>query len=314
MLRDKHFILLLFSLSVSAIFGHFHAKAYKSELNITSEKEAFESLQARSEAYFTMSDAAGEYEINDEHKEEHAHEHEHKDGPCGCMSLPKTAEVLEPAAEDGCCEKAHAHGNAHEHINAHEHKHDASETSDVTVSPGLAIILRQLGFAELAANLLWVQMDADSHREMWHRVDFALDLIPALDPTFIEAYLLKSFFLDTYRKEHEKALDVLEKAVKHVANRIEIWQQIGVMCLNNGNRHGDKRNLPRALEAFGTMLRFSKAPEYTIRFYAITLAAMERRDEAIIILKQTSVDKSRHEAQRELDLKILERIKSGEKF
>ncbi|MDD3001355.1 MAG: hypothetical protein PHF29_06340 [Candidatus Riflebacteria bacterium] len=311
MLRDKHFILLLFSLLVSAIFGHFHAQAYKTELNITSEKEAFEKLQAKSEAYFTMSDAAGEYEIHDEHKDKH--EHKHEDGPCGCMSLPETSEMLEPPAQGDCCGKAHDHEHGHAH--AHDHKHiQVSESPDVTVSPGLALLLRQLGFAELAANLLWVQMDADSHREMWHRVDFALDLIPALDPTFIEAYLLKSFFLDTYRKEHEKALDVLEKAVKYVANRIEIWQQIAVLCLNHGNRHGSKRNLPRALEAFGTMLRFSEAPEYAIRFYAITLAAMERRDEAIKILKQTSADKMRHELQRELDLKILERIKSGEKF
>ncbi|MFA6750298.1 MAG: hypothetical protein WCS82_10565, partial [Candidatus Riflebacteria bacterium] len=68
MLRDKHFILLLLSLCFSALFGHFHAKAYKTELNTRSEKEAFEMLQANSEAYFTMSDVAGEYEVHSENK------------------------------------------------------------------------------------------------------------------------------------------------------------------------------------------------------------------------------------------------------
>lgn len=301
MLRDKHFILLLFSLCFSALFGHFHAKAYKTELNSMSEKEAFEMLQANSEAYFTMSDAAGEYEVHGENKEEH----NHKDGPCGCMNLPDAGGILEPTTQ------THHH---HEHHH-HEHAHDATEQPpDVSVSPGFALILRQLGFAELAANLLWVQMDADSHREMWHRVDFALDLIPALDPTFIEAYLLKSFFLDTYRKEHDRALDVLEKAVKHVANRIEIWQQIGVLCLNQGGRHGEKRNLPRALEAFGMMLRFSEPPEYAIRLYAVTLAALERRAEAINILEKSAADENRNELHRDLDIKMIERIKSGEKF
>lgn len=201
----------------------------------------------------------------------------------------------------------------HDHADHHEH-HAHGQASDPAVSPGFVLLLRQLGFAELAANLLWIQMDSDSHRGLWHRVEFALELIPALDPTFVDAYLLRSFLLDEYQKRHDEALQILEGAAKQLPNRIELWQQIGIFCLNHTGRHGPKRWLPRALEAFQVMAEFSDAPIQSPRLIAVTLAAMERRTEAVKFLEASSGDQTRPLEQRKIDQTMIERINSGEKF
>jgi hypothetical protein len=328
-----YFVIASFLLMVG--FRQACARIYRAEISKAQTNEELSQVQKHSETYFTMTDAVGEEALKTilanehqhhehqhhehhahEHHEHHAHEHhEHQAGccdeggahvhepskPCVCKaSIDATAQILN---EDDAQEAHH-----------HHHHHEDSEAKDPSVSPGLAILLKQLGFAELAANLLWVQMDADSHREMWHRVDFALDMIPLLDPTFIEAYLLKSFFLDVYRKQHKEALALLERAVKQVDNRIELWQQIGVLSLNHRGKHGDERNLARALEAFSIMRRFRDYPENTVRLIAVTLAAMERREEAIQIIEESMKSELKDEKQLSLDLGMIERIRAGEKF
>ncbi len=213
--------------------------------------------------------------------------------------------------------KSHEHAD-HDHENghdAHEHAHSHDHASqDPSITPGFVLLLRELGFAQLAANLLWIQMDADSHRGLWHRVEVALELIPALDPTFIDAYLLRSFLLDEYMKKHDEALQILENAVKQVPNRIELWQQIGIFCLNHSGRHGPKRRLEKALEAFNMMFRFYDPPPQTTRLIAVTLTAMERREEAIALLQKSADATDRPPDQRQIDREMTGRIRSGEKF
>ncbi|HNV71330.1 MAG TPA: hypothetical protein PKO06_16625, partial [Candidatus Ozemobacteraceae bacterium] len=139
---------------------------------------------------------------------------------------------------DGCASETSSHACDHDHAaepgHSHAHHHALDQAPpDPTVSTGLVLMLRQLGFAELAANLLWIQMDADSHRGLWHRVEFALELIPVLDPTFIDAFLLRAFMLDEYQSRHDEAVQILESAVKQNPNRLELWQQLGLQHLNH---------------------------------------------------------------------------------
>jgi len=77
----------------------------------------------------------------------------------------------------------HVHGPGCGH---HHHHAELGEGDEAAISHGLILILQHLGLRELAANLLWVQMDADSHAGLWHRVEFALELIPTIDPHFVE--------------------------------------------------------------------------------------------------------------------------------
>ncbi|HOY65755.1 MAG TPA: hypothetical protein PLP29_02640 [Candidatus Ozemobacteraceae bacterium] len=178
----------------------------------------------------------------------------------------------------------------------------------------MALVLRQLGFAELAANLLWIQMDADSHRGLWHRVDFALALIPALDPSFIDAYLLRAFLLDEYQGRHDEALAILEQAVKRVPGRIELWEQIGLVCFNHDGRHGPRRRLEQALEAFLHAADMPGAPSHLVRMAAVTLAAMGRREEAVRLLTMVEKEAGRPAEQRARDREMIGRIRSGEAF
>ncbi len=286
-----------------------------------------------------------------EHGHENGHEHDHEcdhkhatasettqavksvaldvsDVPGNQLEIGRKATASMPfslCTNPNCKSHGHAHihdkhdehaGHDHEKSHdAHEHAHVQDHTSqDPSVTPGFALLLRELGFAELAANLLWIQMDADSHRGLWHRVEVALELIPALDPTFIDAYLLRSFLLDEYMKKHDEALQILENAVKHVPNRIELWQQIGIFCLNHSGRHGPQRRLERALEAFNMMFRFYDPPPQTPRLIAVTLTAMERREEAIAILQKSADATDRPPDQKQIDREMIGRIRSGEKF
>lgn len=278
-------------------------------------------------------------ECGDDHEHDHECVHEHttatetakaakpvaldvSDVPGNRLEIGKKATASMPfslCTNPNCKSHEHAHTDdehadhnqspGHEHAHGHDHA-----VQDPSVTPGFVLLLRELGFAELAANLLWIQMDADSHRGLWHRVEVALELIPALDPTFIDAYLLRSFLLDEYMKKHDEALQILENAVKQVPNRIELWQQIGIFCLNHSGRHGPKRRLKRALEAFNMMFRFYDPPPQTTRLIAVTLTAMERREEAISVLQKSADATDRPPDQQQIDREMIGRIRSGEKF
>lgn len=218
--------------------------------------------------------------------------------------------------------KIHVHGPECKGLPGHdheehegEHRHD-EEGEDSKISPGLALMMKQLGFAEMAASLLWIQMDADSHKELWHRVDFELELIPALDPTFIEGFLLRSFIMAHYRQDWQGAIYVLEKAVKQVDNRIDLYEQLGLFCFNARNKYGPKRELEKALKAYIHAAKFVGSPSYNARFVAMTLAAMGKQEKAIDVVEELLKDEERQkdEHAHALDLKLLERLKRGEKF
>ncbi|HNV72408.1 MAG TPA: hypothetical protein PKO06_22050, partial [Candidatus Ozemobacteraceae bacterium] len=79
-------------------------------------------------------------------------------------------------------------------------------------------------------------------------------------------------------------------------------------------RHGPKRDPQKALAAFAQASRFEGAPGYIIRLVAVSLAALERREEAIQILEQMLKSPTRDPGQKEQDAVMLNRIRSGEKF
>lgn len=331
MLRNSYLWFLLLSLVLTATSRHFYIDSFRREMKTGFSGQELELIQQRAGAFFapdpdvasqTSADATehGQHMHHDhecnaacghQHESIHEHEgsteHEHKQhNHCTCVKIGNDELMLQTASE--------THDECEEHGHHAHHKHQGHGSQDTAISPGFVLLLRQLGFAELAANLLWIQMDADSHRGLWHRVEFALELIPALDPTFVDAYLLRSYMLDTNMKLYDEAIQVLERAVKHVPNRIELWQQIGVYCLNYKARHGQTRRLPRALEAFQHVCDFRDPPPYAIRMLAITLAAMERREEALKILEAVAASPERTADQRLSDQQVIERIKSGEKF
>ncbi len=339
MTERRYLLLLFFSLFLTAVSRHFYLEQHRLEMKGNSALQSLEQIQKRSGAFFENDDSTDGEEADHDHAAANAYDHhgpEHDGEEAGHQPAVDTDHVHthdhsghthEHAASEGqSTATGHAHDDLHgttamttcqhthgEHHDGHEH-HEHGKANDPAVSPGMVLLLRQLGFAELAANLLWIQMDADSHRGLWHRVEFALELIPALDPTFVDAYLLRSFLLDEYQKRHEEALQILEDAAKLLPNRIELWQQIGLVCVNHTGRHGPKRRLQRALEAFQAMASFPDAPPQSARLIAVTLAAMERRDEAIRLLQESSRDPDRSIDQQHIDKSMIERIQKGEKF
>jgi hypothetical protein len=205
----------------------------------------------------------------------------------------------------------HEQGNAHGH--AHEHAHGGGG-SDGTISTGMILILQHLGLNELAANLLWIQMDADSHAGLWHRVNFSLELIPVLDPHFVEAFLLRAFVLDSHEKKVDEAMALLERGIKSNPYRSELWVQFGVYALNFRQRHGPVRHLEKARQAFAQALRLPTTLPHVARFYAFTLAAMGKRSEAVGFLKAWGETTERNRYQKDRDREAIERIESGEEL
>ena len=343
MARNKYLLLLLFSIALTATTRHFHVEHYRKEMGFRQTDDGLALIQQRAGAYIedeSSEHASASAEIKTPPVpvcgcgHDHDHKHHHVTG----MALTNTDhDFKKPAAKVQDEKTAHQVGHEHHSIDEHqeehehhsideqhaqhehseeheEHAHHEHAAQDPAISPGFALLLRQLGFAELAANILWIQMDADSHRGLWHRVEVALELIPALDPTFVDAYLLRSFLLDSYQGKHDEALQILENAVKQVPYRVELWQQIGIFCLNHSGRHGSDRRLQRALEAFQQMSQFVDSPPQAPRLIAVTLAVMERRDEAIQVLQKSATDPNRESNQQSIDLQMIERIRSGEKF
>jgi len=302
---SKYLLLFIVSIGLTATSRYFYVEQYRREAHADSITQGLELIQRRSGAYFDQENEVLVPALASP-PWHHEHEHRHITG----IILADAEDVVEKPASA-------THGGENEHLGHHEHhEHHGHEDQapDPAVSPGFVLLLRQLGFAELAANLLWIQMDADSHRELWYRVEFALELIPALDPTFVDAYLLRSFLLDEYQGRHDEALQILENAVQQVPGRIELWQQIGLFCLNHTGRHGPKRHPERALGAFLKACDFSDAPPYLVRMAAVSLAVMEHRDEAVRLLEQIASDSKRPPDQQQLDRAMAKRIRQGEKF
>lgn len=311
MFRNFYLWLLFLSLVLTAASRHFYIESYRREMRTVFSEQQLDIVRQGADAFFAPDPEVASQTSAEIHEQEH-NQHDHKCGDecehhhSSCIKLGGNEIDLQTASNSHIgCEK-HAH---HDHHADHGH---ADQNS--AISPGFVLLLRQLGFAELAANLLWIQMDADSHRGLWHRVEFALELIPALDPTFIDAYLLRAYMLDTRMKLHDEAFQVLESALKQVPNRIELWQQLGIHCLNYHGLRGPTRRLSQALEAFQRVCNFQEPPPYAIRLVAITLAAMERREEAIKILESSLASPGRNDDQRRVDQLTIDRIKSAEKF
>lgn len=237
---------------------------------------------------------------HDDHGHHSAHNHAH-DGHNGNASDVVPEWIL-----------AHQHGPGCHHDCDAEHAHYHGSESSEGISHGMILIMQNLGLQELAANLLWIQMDADSHRQLWHRVELALKLIPAIDPNFSEAYLLHAYLLDIHLKQHEQAVMVLEEGVRNNPLRDELWIQLGVMHLNFRKRHGPARDLPKALEAFSKACSISTSPGYAFRLRAITLTCMDRREEAINWLQAITQLPDRDPIDRENDAALLQRLKSGD--
>ncbi len=307
---NKHLALFIIALLAVAFSRHCFIEQYRREAKTASTLETMEEVRNRAGAYFTI-------EPNGASEGHHLKVHDEE------PDLHFAAETGHERCGEHASGTAHGGDEQHEHHAGHEHHHDHGHhdhaghvhgTGDPTVSPGFVILLRQLGFAELAANLLWIQMDADSHAGLWHRVTYALELIPVLDPTFIDAFLLRAYLLDEFENRHAEAVELIEEALKHNPHRMELWQQIGIYCLNHGGRHGPTRDLPKALNAFYQASNFVDAPHYMIRMAAATLAAMERRDEAVQLLRQVMSIPGRPDDQLQIDRLMINRILSGEKF
>jgi len=229
------------------------------------------------------------------------------------MGASLTAAVGAPfAGEDPSRTHEGHHEDGHHHHPEEDHDHH-EEGKDPQISSGMILILHHLGLGELAANLLWIQMDADSHAGLWHRVNFYLELIPALDPHFIDAFLLHAHVLDHAFKKHEEAVALLEKAALYNQYRYEIFVQLGVYYLNMDSLHGPKRFPEKALQSFAHALSLTHPP-HVERFYAYALAALERRPEAIAFLESNLKQKDRPEEEKAHDRRAMARIAGGEKF
>ncbi len=223
------------------------------------------------------------------------------------------------ATPDYCpgCGHAHHHHDdrGHDHAHATTH-HDGDEARDqappAAISTGLVLILQQMGLREMAANLLWLQMDADSHRELWHRVNFYLELIPSIDPHFVEAFLLRAYVLDRYMKKHDEANRLLERGIKSNPLNDELPVQLGINFFNATRAHGEKRDFPRALAAFAAACRLPHHQPYADRFLAYTLAHLGQKDDAIAYLERVSARPDRDPRQRDFDREAIGRIMQGD--
>jgi tetratricopeptide (TPR) repeat protein len=194
------------------------------------------------------------------------------------------------------------------------HGHERDVDDGALPSGGVILLLQYLGMRELAANLLWLQLDIDSHAGLWHRVYVLLELIPAIDPHFSEAYLLRSFVLNKGFHKIEEAIVVLEEAVRHNPFILDLQVSLGVLCFNHLKQHGPKRYLDKALKAFASALRFPDHLPHIERFYAFTLAALNRRDEGIAYLKERLAQPEMPPEVVEKHRKAILRIEEGEEF
>ena len=313
LINDKYLIAVVCSFVIMVISRNFLAERYRSEIKLLdTTEETIRVIGKSSGAFFFEDNKEIVYKPIETDEDHNDNEKIHVHGP-ECKGLPGH-EHHEDEDKSHNSIKIHVHGPECKGLPGHENHEEQGEESKI--SPGLALMMKQLGFAEMAASFLWIQMDADSHKELWHRVDFELELIPALDPTFIEGFLLRSFILSRYRNDWKGAVYIIEKALKQLPNRIELWEQLGLLCFNFRGRYGNEQNIKRAQEAYAKAASLPESYSYNARYYVQTLSAEGKQEEAIATMKKLLADEERQkdEFTHKQDLDLLKRLENGETF
>lgn len=301
----------------------------KKAFEIVSKKQVNQddnTKDAHKECPICAAKAGAESLDDDSHSHHHCHHHTHsheEHSECLMSPLANRHDYDETSQNTHAHEHSHEHEHEHEHEHDHDHNHDHEhehdhdhdsfdyKEEDAMISDGLILVLQHLGLQQLAANLLWIQMDMDSHAGLMHRVRFALDLIPAIDPHFVDAYLLLAYVYAKEMNDNVKSRETLLWGLQHNPTSKDLLIQLGFQSLSHLKRYGEERYPEEALEAFNKVIVQGDYPPYVERLKARALVLAGRKEEALDFLKQLISSPLREKSQIDLDEILITKISEG---
>ena len=135
------------------------------------------------------------------------------------------------------------------------------------VIAGLVGIAAATGLRDLAAVTLYLVSDDAEHKGDWDLCDICLRSIPFVDPHFVDAYLLRAYFLR--KSAPDEAEKILLRGVKWNPDDWELWNDLAWLHLRPLKNR--KPNPKRALQFLGSAVSV-KHPYHVQRMYAYVLA------------------------------------------
>ena len=177
---------------------------------------------------------------------------------------------------------------------------------EAPVVAGLVGIAAATGLRDLAAVALYLLSDDAEHKGDWELCDICLRAIPLVDPHFVDAYLLRAYFLR--KSDPDEAERILLRGVKWNPNDWELWNDLAWLHLRSVK--GRKPNPKKALQFLGSAVSV-KHPYHVLRMYAYVLAHLGEKKVAEEVYQKMLKKPGLSEGDRRLAKRGLEDLQRG---
>ena len=167
--------------------------------------------------------------------------------------------------------------------------------------------MASLGYRELAADLLWLQViqvmgERKISEEAGHWLYRALDVITTLDPKFVRAYEAGSLALCTLVVLPEESNRLLEKGIQH--NPLE-WKLPFLLGINYYFEFADDA---KSAESMAKAAHLPGAPDLIARLAAKLYVSVRSPEEGVELLRKLYEETSDENIRKHLELRLKETI------
>ena len=177
---------------------------------------------------------------------------------------------------------------------------------EAPVVAGLVGIAAATGLRDLAAVALYLLSDNAEHEGDWELCDICLRAIPLVDPHFVDAYLLRAYFLR--KSDPDEAEGILLRGAKWNPDDWELWNDLAWLHLRPVK--GRKPNPKRALQFLGSAVAV-KHPYHVLRMYAYVLAHLGEKKVAEQVFRNMLNKPGLSQSDRRLAQRGLEDLQRG---
>ncbi len=128
--------------------------------------------------------------------------------------------------------------------------------------------------------LLYVHHEIDNPRKSYRALPAIYEATTELDPKFLEAYLYGAWFLTMLRRDHDGAIRLLEKGTRHLPDRWELWNEIGMVHMLG------RKDRASALRALEHAARSPNCPPFVMRYVSFVAKGTEHDLDVLGILEE----------------------------
>lgn len=207
--------------------------------------------------------------------------HPHPPEPAGARVAGAAAGVLEEAERAAASRQVRAYGEGYGHW-ARGAGADPLAAAGISagqprgpIMAGLVGLAAAIGLQEVAALFLYLRSDLAEHERDWAMFDLCLEVIPWIDPHFVDAYTIRAVYF--MGSDPDRSRQILLEGVRANPGDWELWTDLAMLELRPPE--GRAPDLAQVLRYLQGAVQ-GKHPHFVRRLFAAVLAGAGLRAEA----------------------------------